>query len=338
MLGILPGGAWPPHPRPPVVRLCEVNTSGMPPHVDQVVHAVSPAHITLLGDYLPAVGASPLTFEVDRRATVKCRRRADNVVNVWWSAKEPGRTTFEAGRQAQEPWCQPVAQAFAGQTRGADVVIESDIWASVGLGSRAAVHRAVSHALGDAPQTNSPDPLPSWTDDGLILAIIATGVRHQIGPSQWAARAQECQQAADALAIDHLAAAGLDAAIRLDDPTLKARTAFVLTESARVRAAQTAIKRRNWQQLGQILDASQASLRDDFEVSCPELDEAADVAREAGALGARMLGKGFGGSVAALIAPEQVQGLRDRVESRFFARQWPRPSVVTVRASAKLER
>lgn len=314
-----------------------MNTRGSQPDPSQVVHAQSAARITLLGDYLSAAGGQPLMFEVDRRASVKVRRRPDAHVNVWWSAREPGRTTFEAGRPAPEPWCEPIAHEFAHQSHGADVVIESDIWAGVGLGAASAVRRAVAHALSVEPQPTPPPPLPSWTDDGLILAIVSTGVRHPIGPSQWAARIDECEQARGALEVDHLAQAGLDATFRLADPLLKSRTAFILTEAARVRAARSAIERRNWQQVGSILSASHASLRDDFEVSCPELDEAADVACEVGALGARMLGKGFGGSVAALIDPAKVQVLRDKVEARFFARQWPRPTVVTVRSSAKLD-
>ena len=139
-----------------------------------------------------------------------------------------------------------------------------------------------------------------WEADGLVLAVIATGAHHALADGEYAARREECERAAAELGIEWLASAGIDATVRLADETLKARTRHVLTETARVRGAVNAIGRRAWEQLGTILTASHASLRDDFQVSCPELDVAVEAALEAGALGARMTGGGFGGSVIAL--------------------------------------
>lgn len=192
------------------------------------------------------------------------------------------------------------------------------------------------HALQiDTSQTPStPQPLPlTWDEDGLTLVVISTGAHHALAASEYAVRREECERAAAELGLDWLAQAGLDATVRLEDETLKARTRHVLTETARVRGAVNAIKRRAWPQLGTILTASHASLRDDFAVSCPELDTAVEAALEAGALGARMTGGGFGGSAIALVAPEKVQGVRDRVEARYLARQWSRPEVFAVRAA-----
>lgn len=172
-----------------------------------------------------------------------------------------------------------------------------------------------------------------WEADGLVLIVIATGAHHELADGEYAARREECERAAAELGIEWLALAGLDATVRLEDETLKARTRHVLTETARVRGAVNAIGRRAWPQLGTILTASHASLRDDFQVSCPELDVAVEAALEAGALGARMTGGGFGGSVIALAAPEQVQPVRDRVEARYAAHQWSRPEVFVVHAA-----
>ena len=108
----------------------------------------------------------------------------------------------------------------------------------------------------------------------------------------------------------------------------------MLTETARVRGAVSAIGRRAWTQLGTIFTASHASLRDDFQVSCPELDVAVEAALEGGALGARMTGGGFGGSAIALVPVEQVATVRERVEARYAAHQWREPEIFVVRPAA----
>lgn len=173
----------------------------------------------------------------------------------------------------------------------------------------------------------------TWADDGLTLAVIDTGVSHELAAGEYAERRRECEAAAAELGLDHLAAIGLDGLLSLDD-ALKPRARHVLTETARVRAAVTALGRRDWTAFGTMLTASHESLRDDFEVSCPELDAVVEIALESGALGARMTGAGFGGSVIALIPPERVDGLRAAVEAAYAARSWPLPHVFTVAASA----
>ncbi len=74
-------------------------------------------------------------------------------------------------------------------------------------------------------------------------------------------------------------------------------------ENERVESAVAALAARDMRRLGELLDASHASLRDDYEVSVPEVEEAVAACREAGALGARIMGGGFGGSVIALFPP-----------------------------------
>ena len=82
--------------------------------------------------------------------------------------------------------------------------------------------------------------------------------------------------------------------------------------------------------IGPALDASHASLRDDYEVSCPELDEAVDAARGAGALGARMTGGGFGGAAIALVENDAQQHVRDQVRQVFADRGWLEPVIFAV--------
>jgi galactokinase len=118
---------------------------------------------------------------------------------------------------------------------------------------------------------------PAASPNGLVLMSVDTGVAD---PPD---RSDECRRAAEALGLERLADAGPDAILKLDDESLKARTRHVITETARVRAAQRAIESGGWNQLGTILTASHASLRDDFEVSCAELDVTAEAAVGRGA-------------------------------------------------------
>jgi galactokinase len=173
----------------------------------------------------------------------------------------------------------------------------------------------------------------TWEDDGLVLVVINTRAHHALADGEYAARREECERAAEELGLEWLAAAGPDAVLRLTDDTLKARARHVFTETARVRGAVNALTQRAWAQLGTIFTASHASLRDDFAVSCPELDVAVEASLEAGALGARMTGGGFGGSAIALAPSDAVAGLREKVEARYAARDWKRPEVFVVHAA-----
>ena len=178
-------------------------------------------------------------------------------------------------------------------------------------------------AAGSADIVIESDATPALVD-GLALMIVDTGVA---APPD---RSAECRRAADALGLDDLSDAGPDAVLKLDDESLKARTRHVITETARVRAATRAIESESWAQLGTILTASHASLRDDFEVTCAELDVAAEAALEAGALGARA----SGGAVIAIVPRDRVAAVRELIEQRFDGAGWPRPGVVDAQATA----
>ncbi len=86
--------------------------------------------------------------------------------------------------------------------------------------------------------------------------------------------------------------------------------------------------------IGPLLDASHASMRDDFEISCPELDLAVEAARAAGALGARMTGGGFGGSAIALTPVSAEQQVRAAVEHAFAGAGYAAPDIFSVRPAA----
>jgi galactokinase len=132
-----------------------------------------------------------------------------------------------------------------------------------------------------------------------VLAVLDSGAPRTLAASGYNERREECRRAAKALGVESLR----DAEPAALPPPLDRRVRHVLTENARVDAAVAALAARDSAALGELLDASHASLRDDFEVSVPAVERAVAACKEAGALGARIMGGGFGGSVLALFPP-----------------------------------
>jgi galactokinase len=149
---------------------------------------------------------------------------------------------------------------------------------------------------------------------GLVLLVIDTHARHELADSGYADRVASCADAARRLGVPALRdvpAGGLpDALARLAAfPVLARRVRHVVTENARVLASAELLRAGRLAAIGPLLTASHRSLRDDFEVSVPELDTAVSAALGAGALGARMTGGGFGGCVIALAPAATVPAL-----------------------------
>ncbi|HEU0088285.1 MAG TPA: galactokinase [Pseudonocardiaceae bacterium] len=161
------------------------------------------------------------------------------------------------------------------------------------------------------------------TGAGLALLVIDTRVRHHLVEGQYAARRRSAEQAAAALGVPTLREAGdVDG---LADPLLRRRARHVVSEIARVREVVRLLTVGRIREIGPLLDASHASLRDDYEVSSPELDCAVDAARAAGALGARMTGGGFGGSALALVERAASTTVTDAVRRAATRHGYPVP-------------
>jgi galactokinase len=144
---------------------------------------------------------------------------------------------------------------------------------------------------------------------GHVLAVLDSGAPRALADSGYNERRAECRRAAELLGVASLSDAG-DAGDPEDLPDpLDRRVRHVIGENARVDAAVAALEDGDMTALGELLDASHASLRDDYEVSVPEVERAVAACREAGALGTRIMGGGFGGSVLALFPP--AAGLPD---------------------------
>ncbi len=113
----------------------------------------------------------------------------------------------------------------------------------------------------------------------------------------------------------------------------------MVTENARVLTAVAALEERDWPALSTVLDRSHVSMRDDFEISCPELDLAVESSRPAGALGARMTGGGFGGSAVALVHEAALDEVQAAVTKAFAAAGYGAPAflVATPGAAAGID-
>jgi galactokinase len=161
---------------------------------------------------------------------------------------------------------------------------------------------------------------------GLALLIIDTRARHALTDSGYAARRQECEAAARALGVRSLREVddADEAARLLADPVLRRRARHVITENKRVLQAVDLMRSGQFGKVGPLLSASHASLAGDFEISWPEADTAVEAAVGAGALGARMMGGGFGGSVIALV-PGDGTTARAAVCAAYESRGWPAP-------------
>ena len=134
------------------------------------------------------------------------------------------------------------------------------------------------------------------------LVTVDSGVEHDHAGSGYNERRAECRAACEALAVAALRDATAEAAQSLPAP-LDRRVRHVVSENARVDAGVEALQAGDLEALGRLLDASHASLRDDFEVSVPEIDDLVERLRAGGAAGARIVGGGFGGSALALLPP-----------------------------------
>jgi galactokinase len=169
---------------------------------------------------------------------------------------------------------------------------------------------------------------------GLELLVVDTRAHHTLVDGGYESRRRECERAAEQLGVPSLRRVeDTEAALaRLTDPTVRRRARHVLTEIARVAAAVDQLRAEDFVALGRTFDASHVSMRDDFEISCAELDAVVDTAVEHGALGARMTGGGFGGSALALVPQERVGAVMEAISGVFAARSWPAPGFVPAAA------
>ena len=165
---------------------------------------------------------------------------------------------------------------------------------------------------------------------GLSLLVVDTRAPHRLVDGEYAARRADCERAARLLGVAALRdVVDLDAALdRLDDEVLRRRVRHVVTENRRVLDVVALLEAGDVRAAGPLMTASHVSLRDDYEVSCRELDLVVGTALDSGALGARMTGGGFGGSAIALVEADRLELVRHDILEAFRSAELTEPGFV----------
>ncbi|KFJ02324.1 galactokinase [Bifidobacterium thermacidophilum subsp. thermacidophilum] len=186
---------------------------------------------------------------------------------------------------------------------------------------------------------------------GLELLVVDTRAPHQLNDGQYAQRRATCEQAAAGLGVENLrviadqvnAADDPEAALadvlgKLDDDVVRRRVRHVITEIGRVGQFVDAFAAGDIKRAGKLFNASHDSLRDDYQVTVPELDVAVDTARANGAYGARMTGGGFGGSIIALVDKGRSREVAQKIADAFAVHGFHHPRALAAVASASAHR
>jgi len=189
----------------------------------------------------------------------------------------------------------------------------------------AAVFGEEGHALLIDCRSLEIEPLPLALEErGVAVVVVDSAVRRSLGDSAYNERRRECAEAAAALgapALRDVSAQALEAWRAGLPEAIYRRARHVVTEEVRVTAAAGALRRGDLETLGRLLYESHESLRDDFEVSCPETDLLVELAAAVdGVLGARLTGAGFGGCTVNLVREEALDPFQRQVVDAYRER------------------
>nr|WP_062380108.1 galactokinase [Demequina pelophila] len=285
------------------------------------------------------------------------------VFGVFWAMRErgvslDGRTGFDILLTSDVPLGAGLSSSAAIEC--AVAVAVNDLW-ELGLSRRELIYvcqlaenGAVGAPTGNMDQTASlmgedghavlidveaetAVPVPvHFGDEGLSLLVIDTRVHHSHATGGYGERRASCELGARLMGVPtlrKLTEADLERAAEvLDDVTFR-RVRHIVTENARVARTAQVVQEEGPHRIGDLLVASHASMRDDFEISCPELDLAVETALAAGAVGARMTGGGFGGAAIALVDESKAAEVSDDVDKAFAAAGYGAPHVFIVTPS-----
>ncbi len=284
--------------------------------LEQAGHAITGADIALTSDVPSGAGlSSSAALESSVALAI------DELCSL-------GLGNDDAGRRVLATACQRAENEVVGAPTG-------------GMDQAASLRGRTGHALELDCRTMDVSYVPFEQE----LLIIDTRAHHALVDGQYAARREQCEAAARDLGVALLADVsfdGLDQTLEaVTDPVARRRAHHVVTEIARVKQSAQLLRQGDpvdLDALGALFTASHVSLRDDFEVSCDELDVAVESATAAGAYGARMTGGGFGGSAIALVRPGTTGVIVAAVRRAYQERGWKRPRTFRVRAGAGASR
>ena len=179
------------------------------------------------------------------------------------------------------------------------------------------------------------------SDPAVELLITNTNVKHELTGGEYAKRRAQCEQAARVLGVASLRDADaemLERARAKMDPIVYRRAKHVISEIERTLHAAEGVRASNWPTVGQLMYASHASLRDDYEVSCAELDAVVEIAQslgiKGGVFGCRMTGGGFGGCTVALVEANKVPSISAHIAAEYERRTHIKPTLFVSRPAA----
>ena len=203
------------------------------------------------------------------------------------------------------------------------------------MDQRASLWCIAGHALLLDCRTLTTTQVPFALPPELTLALVDTRSPHVLADGHYAKRRAACADAAARLGVEALRDVtdlGTALALLADDEELVRRTRHVVTENARVLEAVDALEAGDWRRFGALMTASHASMRDDYEITVPTVDQAVLSALASGALGARMTGGGFGGTVLALLPTDQLDAFARRLSDDYAERGFAEPGLSTTTA------
>ncbi|GGB83741.1 galactokinase [Knoellia flava TL1] len=310
------------------VRIDEVSAghpSGWTAYVAGVLWALREAGYAVRGLDVLVDGQVPLGAGLSSSAALEC--------SVAAAASELfglGLLESAEGREVLAAACQRAENDIAGAPTG-------------GMDQAAAMHCTPAHALRldcrDGASTQVPFDLDAHD---VVLLVTDTRASHALADGQYGARRDSCEKAADLLGVATLrevVGRPLDETLAaLPDDELRRRTRHVVTEIERVDSVVDALREGDLAEVGRLFVVSHESLRDDYEVSCTELDLVVDTAVSEGALGARMTGGGFGGSAISLVRAGDVDRVTAAIEEAFTQARLAPPVSFAVTASDSAHR
>jgi galactokinase len=194
-----------------------------------------------------------------------------------------------------------------------------------------------SHLLLLDCRSRKPELVP-MSDPAMALLIINTNVKHELTGGEYAKRRAQCEAGAKTLGVASLRDATADmlerARTKMEDVVFR-RARHVISEIERTVHAAEGVRASNWPTVGQLMYASHASLRDDYEVSCAELDAVVEIAQaigpKGGVSGCRMTGGGFGGCAVALVQADKVKVISGHIAAEYERRTKIKPTLFVSR-------
>jgi galactokinase len=326
----------------------------------------APGRVNLIGEHTDYNLGYVLPFAINRRTFVSLGLRedriirvassfADEVVEIPLAELSPGALYGWSAYPLGVAWALSEHGADLNAVPGVDIFIESDVPVGAGLSSSAAIESAIAIALNDVWRLTLPRQVLAQVGQRAENVAVGapTGIMDQsaslLGQKDcavfldcrsstggYAERRASCELGARMLGVESLrdvTVADLPRARGvLDDVTFR-RVRHVVTENQRVLDTVDVLRDLGPAGIGDLLDASHRSMRDDFEISVRELDLAVETAQSHGAIGARMTGGGFGGAAIALIRSDELSRLRVAIDGAFAEHGFGQPDTFVVTAA-----